>query len=107
MAEIARCVCGADGVCSDGSDGDYSVICSRTFECWCGPDCESESEAIAAWNRVMRPRPVVKVGLHAGTWGYRMCPLFGDMGFPPALLDAVKEELTAAGFDVAESEEGK
>jgi hypothetical protein len=56
-----NCVCGAGAYAQINHNGHW-VECD---ECeWTGPIRETEVEAVEAWNRVMRPRPVVTENHH-------------------------------------------
>src|SRR5690606_14513707 len=57
MSEIAKCRCGALDTGIDNDDG-WDVTCN---DCGCrGPFVPTYEEAIAAWNALMRPRPVAE-----------------------------------------------
>jgi hypothetical protein len=60
VTEIAKCVCGAEARIHQTNCENYYVTCNKDdVYCWEGPVCPSESEAVAAWNGVMRARPVL------------------------------------------------
>lgn len=104
MTDICKCVCGAEARYMSG--GPYSgghVVCAGCT--WEGPSAPTQSEAIAAWNRVMRPRPVVQMFHHSKAWGLASCRPFSSLTVHESAVDDTSAELTAAGFDVAESEE--
>lgn len=67
-AKAVKCVCGTLPHAIDLEDDGWQMRCNGCY--WQGPPCESESEAVAAWNAVMRPRPVVTEhrGKHADDW---------------------------------------
>ena len=63
MSEIAKCRCGARDTGIDNDDG-WAVTCN---DCGCrGPFVPTYEEAIAAWNALMRPRPVARWGSPGG-----------------------------------------
>jgi hypothetical protein len=96
-----NCVCGAEPLIrrSDSGVGIWCHSCG-----WEGPHLDTEAEAVEAWNRVMRPRPMVTVTSEDTGWTHFSIPdvasfIIGDEHAPEQL-----ELLTAAGFEVRESE---
>lgn len=60
MSELAKCRCGAEARLSPPWSGRIRAVCVND-ECDIrGPRALSEVEAIAAWNALMRPRPVAE-----------------------------------------------
>lgn len=65
MTELAKCRCGAAARLSPPWSGRIRAVCVND-ECDIrGPRALSEVEAIAAWNALMRPRPVARWGAPA------------------------------------------
>lgn len=60
-AEISKCCCGEKAVIDTLSTKVCWVKCARTrhnteadqYECWHGPICKTEDEAIKTWNAMM------------------------------------------------------
>jgi hypothetical protein len=122
MTEPAKCVCGADVEVTNGVKASF-VLC--TYCGWGGALKPSEAESVAAWNACMRPRPVAfikqshafidgsMVGCIVNTQdlsgyyvylfsrSYESDGAHGTFDHCRAWLIA---KLTAAGFDVKESE---
>jgi hypothetical protein len=121
-----NCVCGAEAKARLSQYDHFLVSCARDRECWCGPDMPTEAEAVEAWNRVMRPRPVVTTfddmnrgfmfELGARSIGALSQQRTTEDGWAAALYITSEqtrgtrercrawliEKLTAAGFDVKE-----
>jgi hypothetical protein len=120
MTETAKCACGAEARIHQTNCENYYVTCNKDdVYCWEGPVCPSESEAVAAWNGVMRARPVVTervqiFGSSRFCLGKVCMGMVDNCGDPWALFDEVAfsgdtfaecrawliAKLTAAGFDV-------
>jgi hypothetical protein len=99
--EIAKCVCGSERRVIPTMLGEFRVACS---DCGWAVIQRTESEAVAAWNAVMRPRPVVTVTLEDTGWTHFSVPdvfsfIIGDESAGNEVA-----KLTAAGFDVKETE---
>lgn len=126
MTEIAKCQCGARAHLQghvDDVDGEFVSIACYDGKCgWTSPWRRTEPEAIAAWNDLMRPRPVAewdifpvlhdlrlrhlslgRVSLGPNNKWFASCFLTGEHSFGLSIDDArawLVERVRAAGFDV-------
>ena len=119
MSEIAKCRCGTDAEWQISTDGKVGRWCRR-----CGihgPWCDFEELMDAAWNSLMRPRPVARWGapavvtyLYVGraVLGYvltsqsggesAVCGITGELFRGYDARAWLEERVKAAGFDVRE-----
>jgi hypothetical protein len=114
-----NCVCGAEPLIrrSDSGVGIWCHSCG-----WEGPHLDTEAEAVEAWNRVMTSRPVVTIGadgcarlgrsdvigIAAQSVGGAFANYYADNTHTSGTREHCRawliEKLTAAGFEVRESE---
>lgn len=129
MTEIAKCRCGARAHLQghvDDVDGEFVSIACYDGKCgWTSPWRRTEAEAIAAWNALMRPRPVARWGSPGGVTylyvgravlGYvltsqsgsesAVCGITGEHFRGYDARAWLEERVRAAGFDVEDVSDG-